>query len=547
MRFLLALFTSLSLCAQAPPRVGVGVTQAKLSLEEAVQMALRNNLEIEIERTNRATAREAILGAKAFLDPTLRFQPSTEKRNTPTSSVLAAADGKVTETFFNNTVSYRQRINWQNLSFHGDFDTIRQTTNNPFVSLNPFVTPRLIFGISLPLWRDRDTDRDRTELVLRRKRVDISDVEFELRVIDVVARVEQAYYDLVAAREDLTVVSESVNLAREQLERTKRLIDGGSVAPVELAAAEAELERRKDNYFSSLTTLNTLENNLKLLLAGGRDQDIWKDEIVPTTTNRAEVPTAAKAELQSLIPMAIGKRVELRAISLQKDVNDTQRNLAINQRKPAVQFTANYANSGLAGTALTTQNPFSSFNLLLLDRVNTLSKSAGLPPLDGGGLSGGGIPKDFVGGYGQSLSNLFSGRFQTVQAGISFDLNFRNSAAESAIAQAAVAERRINLQRKQTEQAIEAQLRNALQAIETSQQRMLAADASARAAKEKLDSEVRLFQTGESTNFFVLTRQNEFSDSRRRAVLATLEFNKSVARLVFAMGSTLQSHEIKLQ
>ncbi|MBL8227977.1 MAG: TolC family protein, partial [Bryobacterales bacterium] len=100
---------------------------------------------------------------------------------------------------------------------------------------------------------------------------------------------------------------------------------------------------------------------------------------------------------------------------------------------------------------------------------------------------------------------------------------------------------------KQTEQAIEAQLRNALQAIETSQQRMQAAEASARAAKEKLDSEVRLFQTGESTNFFVLTRQNEFSDSRRRVVLATLEFNKSVARLAFALGSTLQGHQIKLK
>jgi HAE1 family hydrophobic/amphiphilic exporter-1 len=545
MRFFLALSMSLSLCAQAPPRVGVGVTQTKLSLEEAVQMALRGNLEIEIERTNQATAREAILGARAYLDPLLRLQPSTENRNTPTSSVLAAADGKVTETFFTNSLSYRQRLNWQNLSFHGDFDTVRQSTNNPFVSLNPFITPRLTFGVSLPLWRDRETDRDRTELILRRKQVDISDVEFELRVIDVVARVEQAYYDLVAAREDLTVVAESVDLAREQLDRTKRLIDGGSVAPVELAAAEAELERRKDNYFSSLTQLNLLENNLKLLLAGGRDQDIWKDELIPTTTSRAEIPSSARAELHALIQQAIAKRIELRAITLRKDVNDTQRNLAANQRKPAVQLNATYLNTGLAGTALAAQNPFSSFNLLLLERVNTLSKSAGLAPLQGN--FGAGVPADFVGGYGQSLSNLFSGRFQTIQAGVSFDLNFRNSAAESALAQAAVAERRLNLLRKQTEQAIEAQLRNAMQAIETSQQRMLAAEASARAAKEKLDSEVRLFQTGESTNFFVLTRQNEFSDSRRRVVLATLEFNKSVARLAFALGTTLESHQIRLK
>ena len=94
---------------------------------------------------------------------------------------------------------------------------------------------------------------------------------------------------------------------------------------------------------------------------------------------------------------------------------------------------------------------------------------------------------------------------------------------------------------------MEAQVRNALQSISTSEQRVSAAEASAKAAKEKLDSETRLFQTGESTNFFVLTRQNELSDSRRRVVLATLELNKAVARLQLALGKTLQSHSITLK
>jgi multidrug resistance efflux pump len=92
----------------------------------------------------------------------------------------------------------------------------------------------------------------------------------------------------------------------------------------------------------------------------------------------------------------------------------------------------------------------------------------------------------------------------------------------------------------------QSQIRNALQAVETSRQRIAAAEASARAAREKLESETRLFQTGESTNFLVLTRQNEFSDSRRRIVLATLEFNKSVARLAFSLGRTLEAYKVRL-
>ena len=79
------------------------------------------------------------------------------------------------------------------------------------------------------------------------------------------------------------------------------------------------------------------------------------------------------------------------------------------------------------------------------------------------------------------------------------------------------------------------------------QQRIVAAQAAEKAAQEKLNSEVRLFQTGESTNFLVLTRQNELLDSRRRAIIAQLELNRAIARLEQAIGKTLPAHNIKLK
>ena len=94
---------------------------------------------------------------------------------------------------------------------------------------------------------------------------------------------------------------------------------------------------------------------------------------------------------------------------------------------------------------------------------------------------------------------------------------------------------------------IEAQVRNGLQAIETAKQRIAAAEASARVAQIKLESETRLFQTGESTNFLVLTRQNEYADSRRRAVVAKLDLNKAIARVEQALGTTLEAHQITLK
>ncbi|MCL4853180.1 MAG: TolC family protein, partial [Bryobacteraceae bacterium] len=156
------------------------------------------------------------------------------------------------------------------------------------------------------------------------------------------------------------------------------------------------------------------------------------------------------------------------------------------------------------------------------------------------------LPQNLVGGYGTAFDNLFAGRYQSVQVGIAFDLNLRNRTAEANLAQSTIAARRLKLERSRMEQLIQAQVRNSLQALETARQRITAAEASERAAREKLESETRLFQSGESTNFLVLTRQNEYLDSRGRAVVARLEFNRAVSRLEQAIGSTLQTHKINL-
>jgi outer membrane protein TolC len=142
---------------------------------------------------------------------------------------------------------------------------------------------------------------------------------------------------------------------------------------------------------------------------------------------------------------------------------------------------------------------------------------------------------------------MFGGRYQSFQVGVSLDFNLRNRTADASYSQTLINEKRLRLERIRAEQAIAAQVRNSLQGIETARQRIEAAEASQRAAKEKLDSEIRLYQTGESTNFLVLTRQNDYSDSRRRAVIARLDYNKSVARLQQALGSTLSTYKIVVQ
>jgi HAE1 family hydrophobic/amphiphilic exporter-1 len=358
----------------------------------------------------------------------------------------------------------------------------------------------------------------------------------------VVTRVEQTYWDLVAARQAVVVLSDNVEWAREQLARNKRMVSSGSLAPVEISAAEAELERRLDTYYSGVGAVTEAENALKLLLAPTREDPLWSDEIVPVDVQTLE--PRESLDLREAVGAALKQRAELRSIATRREVASVQTKLSADQVKPLVNFVAGYANAGLAGTISSAENPFSALFGTQVDRLNELSAQAGLPPIS---LSGfGAPPPSLVGGYGSTLSNLFAGSYPSVQVGLSFDFNPRNRAAEANLAQSTIAERRLKLEQVRAEQLIEAQVRNAMQALETARQRIAAAEASVRAAKEKLDSETRLFQTGESTNFLVLTRQNEYADSRQREVVARLDANKAIARLRQALGATLEAHNIRL-
>ena len=134
----------------APPaRVGVGNQQKRLSLGEAIQNTLAGNLEIEIERTRPAAAGMAVEAARGFYDPTFRWLPSLDFRNTPTSSVLQGSGGKVRDRIATQNFYYRQKFPWAGSSFGADFENTRQTSSNPFLSLDPLFSSRLVLNASL--------------------------------------------------------------------------------------------------------------------------------------------------------------------------------------------------------------------------------------------------------------------------------------------------------------------------------------------------------------------------------------------------------------
>jgi len=488
-----------------------------IALKEAVELALKNNLEVEITRNATSTARAAFKAAQGAFDPVFRVSPGYENRRTPTSSLLLSPTGTVEETVANVNSSYLQTLPWNGTQFSAGFDNRRDTTNNPFTGLTPFYSSRFAATLAQPILRGRETDNARTELIVRKRQAGIADLDLEARAVDVVSRVQAAYWDLLAAQRDALVKRDSVDYARTQLEMNLRMIASGTLAAVERAASEAELERRKDSYLSAVELTATLENSLKTLIASGREDAIWGQTLVPSDAEPQKSP--AIENVDEAMRSAIGKRVELRQLILERENANDRKRLARDLTRPGLTANLTYAVNGLGGVLNPNPNPIT-----------------GTPQV---------VPPAFLGGLGTSLGNMF--QYPTVQAGLTFDWNIRNRAAEGLFEQTAAQERQLRLETARIEQAVTTEVRNALQAISTARQRIAAADASARAAQEKLESELRLFGTGESTNFLVLTRQNELADSRTRAIAARLNLYKAQVNLARATGTALEAQEISLR
>jgi outer membrane protein len=145
------------------------------------------------------------------------------------------------------------------------------------------------------------------------------------------------------------------------------------------------------------------------------------------------------------------------------------------------------------------------------------------------------------------LSNLFSNDFRTFRFGVALNFPLKNRTAEGQLGRAVAEGRKIESQRKTLEQAIEVEVRNAVQAVDTARLRVETARASREAAEKQSESEQRRFQAGLSTTYFVLERQNNLSAARGRELKAMTDYGKAVTELQRVMGTTLTSANVDVR
>jgi HAE1 family hydrophobic/amphiphilic exporter-1 len=523
-------------------RVGVDMNQQRpLSLRDALSMALQNNKDIEVARENVRIAEFDLLGAKGAYDPHFSTSAFYERVESPVSSFLSGGqNGSTIDTGYTGTARLEGESPFLGGNYRFNFSSVRRTTNNQFTALSPQYPTELTFNYTQPLLRGLKIDNSRRQIEIAKKNLSLSDAQFRQRAIDTITNVQRAYWDLVFALRSLKVQQDAVSVARTQLEHNKRLVNEGQLAPIDIVAAEAQISTYEQNVFSAVEEVSRTENNLKNLIAENQKAVIWTESLVPTD---AVDLTAPAVSLPDALKIAMENRPELQQSNLAGEINAINQRYFKDQTKPDVDLVGTYGITGLAGSiSSNVVNPFTASSLLVRQRVDQLSELAGLDPLPV-------IPPqtfspDLLGGFNQSLQNLLANRYGTFRIGVQINLPLRNRTAEAELGKTLVEGERIVTQREQLEQTIQVDVRNALQAMRSSEARLRAAVATRQANEQQFASEQRKLDAGQSTTFLVLERQTALTEARAMELKAQTDLNKAIADLQRATGNSLRVNSI---
>ena len=527
-------------------RVGVDVSnQLPLTLQDAITLALQNNNDIDSAKISVKIAEFNLKGAWGVYDPVIDSLNYYERRTTPTSSTIAGgANGSVTQSDFSNAFNVTGSSPYAGGSYAADFSASRLVTNNQNATLNPQFPSALTLTYTQPLWRGRHFDNNRRNIEIAKKNLSLSDAQFRQKAVEIIAQVEQGYWDLAFGLRNLQVQIDAVKQARMQLESNQRLVAKGALAPIEIVAANTQVTTFEQNVYTAQEAVTRAENNLKTLMLPERTSEIWGRALVPVSPIELDIP---RVPLEQAISSALTNRQEIAQLQANSDINKINERYYRDQTKPQIDLIGTYTGSGLAGTPTVRTGTTISSTSLLTDRVNELSALNGLPALATTTTTATStIPANLIGGYPQSLSNLATADYPTYNVGVRISLPIGNRTAKANFGRTLAEGDQIKNQRAQTEQIIEADVRNTTQSLRSAEARLAAAAASRASGEQRFASEHRQFRAGTSTVFLVFQRQNALVAARGIELQAQTDLNKAISEFRRATGTTLTANSVEI-
>ncbi len=490
-------------------------SEIHLSLEECIAKALKNNLNIQAELLRPELAEVSVSQAQEKFMPTLSMNYRRRDENSASYSFLDAEDTVQTLSNSFSTQISQQLPTGGTLGFSLNGSTY--DTNRNFMTINPRYSSQLSFDLSQPLLRNFGINISRRDIIVAKNELEISEVELERALQEQIYQVEQAYWNLVYAIESLEVQKQSLGLAGELLEKNKRSVEVGSMAPIEIINAQATVAQRQADILAAEAEVKNNEDRLKTIINLAAEVQIPKGAVIVPR----DKPAYEKIDisLDEALSIALQNRPDLAASRISLENSEINLNYTKNQLLPALDLTASYWSPGVSG-----------------DQIVYLNDN----PLTG--IVVGEIP----GGFGDSFSDAFGFKYQNWSVGLTLDIPLSNFLSRAQYQQARLNLERAKLQLKNQEQEIFRDIKIAVRNVTTNYKRIQAYQAARELAERQLEAEEEKLKVGLSTNYLVLQYQAELASTRSSELRSVIDYKLSLAQLYRDLGIILDEKDISI-
>lgn len=470
----------------------------QLSMEGAISLALENNLGLRVERLNPELQDLAIAQARTVWTPNLTGSMSTSSRTSPISGFFSGATDKLTRENFGTTVGANQVLPW-GANYSVGWDTSRAKSNSVYDSPNPSLLTNLTFNFTQPLLRNLKVDSARNQLIVSKMTREVSDIELRQTVLTTVRNVKYAYWDLKASFAALQVARQSLDLAREALRNNKSKVEIGTMAPIDIVEAEAEVARRSEAVIVAEAAVKRNEDRLRTIILDSKAPDYWATHFDLTEQPAFE---AKAVDVGQAVKTALEKRTDLLQSRKNIDIANTNIRYQRNQTLPDLNAQVGYGMSGQGGTKL--------------------NFGAGFPPPVIGKIDE---------GFGTMMNRLFANDFHNWSLSVQFSYPIGNGNAEAQLARSRLQLTQAQIQLENLELQVATSVRDVARNVETNQLRVASTQATRKLMERRMEAEQKKFAAGLSTNFLVFQSQRDLADAQYAELVALLDYNKSLVDL----------------
>ena len=509
---------SLLACAVALAAPASGQEKAgtlQMSLEECIVKALRDNLGVAIQVMAPQISGEGVSRAQEKYIPSLSLSFSSRNTENATFSYLDAQQESTVDQTQNFTFLSASQALPTGGTLNLDFTGYKTATNRTGQTINPRYGTTLRFNISQPLLRNFGAKMSRREIHVAVNNLGVSEEQLRRTLTDTVYNVESAYWNLVYSIENLEVRKQSLELAQELLEKNQRSVEVGTMAPMDVLSARAEVATREADIIQAEAEVEMRADQLKVLLnlAGERGQEV--ETLLPRDKPTFE---EKRFDLEEALALAIQNRTDLAISRIGIKNQELNLSYARNQALPDLNLSAAFSSPGIDGTQLIYDG-----NPILGNVIDTIP----------GGISG-------------ALKQTANFKYPNWNLGLTLSVPLANVFSNAGLAQAKLNMRQAMLELESQKQQVYLEIKNAVRSVDANFKRILAYTTARELAEQKLAAEEEKRRVGLSTNYMVLQMQRDLASARISELNAIIAYNVSLASLERSMGTNLKSRNITL-